>query len=100
MEEGAESNAFNQSFSDYSNRNKVIISKRKGEIKPMTKAETTKATELKLKSREAGAFTKRIGHTTYRVGVHFSDTSTETAQDKITRLVRMEAENGRAAVKQ
>jgi len=40
---------------------------------------------------EAGAFTKRIGYTTYRVGVHFSGTSTETAQDKILRLVKNEA---------
>ena len=41
---------------------------------------------------EAGAFTKRIGYTTYHVGVHFSETNTETAQDKIMRLVKNEAD--------
>jgi len=66
----------------------------------MTNTAPAKATTFKLKSREAGAFTKRIGHTTYRVGVHFSDTSTETAKDKILRLVRTEAESGKAAVNQ
>lgn len=47
--------------------------------------------------KEAGAFTKRIGHTTYRVGVHFSGKSGETAQDKILRLVKNETEPGKAA---
>ena len=40
---------------------------------------------------EAGAFTKRIGYTTYHVGVHFNSASNETAQDKILRLVKNEA---------
>jgi|GEM_PF-649257 len=34
---------------------------------------------------------KRIGSTTYRVSVHFSDTSTETMNDKIVRLIKSEA---------
>jgi len=46
---------------------------------------------------EAGVFTKRVGYTTYCVGVHFSGTSTETAQDKILRLVRNEAAVGKEA---
>ena len=41
-------------------------------------------------------FTKRIGHTTYRVGVHFSETNTETARDKISRLIRNESTAGSA----
>ena len=41
--------------------------------------------------REAGTFTRRVGNTTYRVGVHFSRTSTETAKDKIRRLIKNEA---------
>jgi len=45
----------------------------------------------------AGVFTKRVGYTTYHVGVHFSGTSTETAQDKILRLVRNEARSGKGA---
>jgi hypothetical protein len=44
-------------------------------------------------TRESGAFTKRVGNTTYRVGVHFTRSSRETARDKIARLVRLEAEN-------
>jgi len=43
----------------------------------------------------AGTFTKRIGYTTYHVGVYFSGTSTETVQDKILRLVKNEAATGK-----
>jgi len=53
----------------------------------MTKTTSTNQT------RRSGTFTKRIGYTTYRVNVHFSRTSKETAQDKIERLVRLEAQN-------
>ena len=66
----------------------------------MTKTASKKAIPFKLKSREAGTFTKRIGHTIYRVGVHFSDTNSETARDKILRLARTETENRKAAVNQ
>lgn len=41
--------------------------------------------------KEAVTFTRRIGSTVYRVGVHFSRTSKETMHDKITRLVKNEA---------
>lgn len=37
---------------------------------------------------------KRIGSTTFRVIVHFSDTSRETVNDKILRLIRSEATMG------
>jgi len=47
---------------------------------------------------EAGTFIRRIGYTTYHVGVHFSGTSTETAQDKILRLVKNEAATGKAGM--
>ena len=47
---------------------------------------------------EAGVFTKRVGYTTYCVGVHFSKISTETAQDKILRLVKNEAQSGKAGM--
>ena len=46
---------------------------------------------------EAGVFTKRVGYTTYHVGVHFSEVSKETAEDKIARLIRMETQNRKAA---
>lgn len=61
----------------------------KSENGQVSKTETT---------HEAGAFTKRIGYTVYRVGVHFSDTSVETARDKILRLIVNEAAAEREAV--
>ncbi|HBT63531.1 MAG: transposon-encoded TnpW family protein [Oscillospiraceae bacterium] len=60
----------------------------------MNKTETTQ-TKLKPISKP-GFFIKRIGHTTYRVGVHFSTTSAETARDKISRLIRNESTVGGA----
>lgn len=47
--------------------------------------------------REPSSFTKRIGGTTYKVAVHFSDTSKETVSDKILRLVKSEAQDRKAA---
>ena len=58
-------------------------------MQPIVKTEQT--------SRGAGTFTRRIGSSTYRVGVHFSRTSRETADDKIARLVRSETYAGKAA---
>ena len=43
---------------------------------------------------------KRIGSTTYEVSVHFSQTSKETAQDKILRLIAREAKTIPANVPQ
>ena len=37
--------------------------------------------------------TKRIGQTTYKVNVHFSETSKDTMSDKIIRLIQSEAVN-------
>ena len=37
-----------------------------------------------------------IGRTTHLVYVHFSKTSTETMEDKITRMIRNEVENLRS----
>lgn len=41
----------------------------------------------------ANSFTKQIGKTTYLVNVHFSETSTETLQDKMERLIKNECIN-------
>ena len=38
------------------------------------------------------ALVKKIGKTTYKVRVHFSQTSTETMSDKIKRMLRYEIE--------
>lgn len=56
---------------------------------------TTAAMQSAQITPEAGAFMKRIGYTTYRVGIHFSGTSTETVQDKIMRFVKTETQNGK-----
>ena len=36
---------------------------------------------------------KRIGSTTYQVAVHFSQTSRETMNDKVTRMIHRELES-------
>ena len=38
-------------------------------------------------------FPKRIGSTNYEVSVYFSNTSKETMEDKILRLIEREAKN-------
>ena len=50
----------------------------------------------KVKTNEAGFFVKRVGSTYYRVRVHFSDSSTETAQEKIVRIIKNEINFGKA----
>jgi hypothetical protein len=46
-----------------------------------------------IQENERPALVKKIGKTTYRVRVHFSDTSTETMSDKIKRMLRNEVSN-------
>ena len=50
-----------------------------------TEANTAKATRPE--------FVKTIGKTTYRVKIHFSQTSKETMNDKILRMLRNEVQN-------
>ena len=40
---------------------------------------------------DADFFIKKIGRTIYKVKVHFSETSKETMEDKIKRMLRKEA---------
>ena len=56
----------------------------------MEKLETTGQAIQTEQSIRAGAFNKKIGNTTYQVGVYFNNKSTETVKDKITRLIQME----------
>ncbi|MCL2775157.1 MAG: transposon-encoded TnpW family protein [Oscillospiraceae bacterium] len=53
-------------------------------------------TAVKEPPPESGVFMKRIGSTNYRVNVHFSKTSRETANDKIIRMIKNET-TGKAA---
>ena len=41
---------------------------------------------------EFSGFTMRSGNTTFVVGLHFSETSKETLEDKVKRLVKKEAD--------
>jgi hypothetical protein len=49
--------------------------------------------------RERRKFTRRIGNTNYEVVVYLSDTSRETMNDKIMRMVKNESVSGKAAGK-
>jgi hypothetical protein len=51
---------------------------------------TSKSTAVKA-PQEPCRFTKRLGSTTFTVTARFSETSKETAGDKIARLIRLEA---------
>ena len=42
-------------------------------------------------------FKRRIGSTTFKVAVHFNPEAKETAEAKISRLVRMETDSRKAA---
>ena len=47
-------------------------------------------------TQKSHRFTKRIGSTVFRVAVHMNPNAKETAEAKIARLVRMEADAGKA----
>ena len=47
--------------------------------------------------QEPYRFVKRLGSTTFHVSVRFSETSKETADDKIARLIRGDIVLGKAA---
>ena len=56
------------------------------ETRTMQTADTTPARAPK----DAPALVKKIGKTTYKVHVHFSNTSTETMSDNIKRMLKKE----------
>jgi len=57
-------------------------------------ADSVNASAEKLKStQEPQHFKRRIGSTVFRVAVHFNPEAKETAEVKISRLVRMEADS-------
>ena len=55
-----------------------------------TSNRSTPATASPLTVKEAAppVMIKKIGKTTYMVGIHFSETSKETMDDKVARLVK------------
>jgi hypothetical protein len=46
--------------------------------------------------QEPYRFVKRLGSTTYHVSVRFSETNTETADEKIVRMIRGDVKMGMA----
>ena len=56
------------------------------ETRTMQTADTTPARA----PEDAPALVKKIGKTTYKIHVHFSNTSTETMSDKIKRMLKKE----------
>ena len=56
------------------------------ELRTMQPVDTTPARA----PEDAPALVKKIGKTTYKVRVHFSQTSTETMSDKIKRMLKNE----------
>ena len=104
LRDGAPKKVANQQGGSLPKTGKVVIT---GVINHYTNnniflkgADSMKPTPTKAERppREPNAFTRRIGSTTYTVGVHFSNTSKDTVNDKIVRLVRREAEEKAGAV--
>jgi len=60
-----------------------------------SKQQSDKSPSLEVVTTKQG-FTKRIGTTTYRVTVYFSETGKETMSDKIIRMIKNETA-GKAA---
>ena len=59
----------------------------------MSEEPRTMQTAVNTPDREpedAPALVKKIGRTTYKVRIHFSQTSTETMSDKIKRMLKNE----------
>ena len=53
-----------------------------------TRAMQTAATTSARAPEDAPTLVKKIGKTTYKVRVHFSDTAQETMNDKILHLIK------------
>lgn len=48
----------------------------------------SKNTAPQTTEQKAPVLVRKIGNTTYMVGIHFSETSKETMDDKVARLVK------------
>ncbi len=56
----------------------------------MNHENTTPIATPAIQPNDATAMVRNIGKTTYKVRVHFSDTSRETMSDKIKRMLKNE----------
>ena len=76
-------------------RNRGICHEQKGETmnnEPRKTSTTAAASPLTVKEAPQPVMIKKIGKTTYRVKIHFSETSKETMSDKIKRLILNDSE--------
>ncbi len=62
----------------------------KGVYAPMCNENMTPNAARSKVPEEVPVLIRKIGKTTYKVRVHFSDTSTETMSDKIKRMLKNE----------
>lgn len=62
----------------------------KGADTPMSNENMTPNVVQTRAPEDAPALVKKIGKTTYKVRIHFSDASTETMSDKIKRMLKNE----------
>ena len=53
----------------------------------------TKNTATTAAEQTAPVLVRKIGRTTYMVGIHFSQTSKETMDDKVLRLIKNDIRN-------
>ena len=58
----------------------------------MEKCENTKAT-ISTKKPD-GRLSMKIGRTTYNIGIHFNQASTESMEDKVKRLINEDIKSG------
>ena len=74
-------------------RNRGICHEQKGETmnnETRKTSTTAAASPLTVKEAPQPVMIKKIGKTTYRVKIHFSETSKETMSDKIKRMLKNE----------
>jgi hypothetical protein len=79
------------------NERRCFTKKENKQIHFQKGADSVNASAEKMKStNEPQHFKRRIDSTIFRVAVHFNPEAKETAEAKISRLVRMEADSKKA----
>ena len=65
-------------------------------IQTIEKSKASPQKKMGKPPQEPQHFKRRIGTTTFRVAVHFNPEAKESAEDKISRLVRLESDSAKA----
>lgn len=69
-----------------------MIDKARQAAEGLTETDTKEATGSSLAEPGFSGFTMKSGNTTFLVGLHFSEVSKETLDDKLKRLIRKDVE--------